>query len=95
MPDSSRPGPLESLLGQIVVIDLRSPYVCLGRLHAIHDQFLELADVDLHDFRDSAATREIYVVDSRRIGIRRNRQRVLLRRDDIVAITRFDDIVES
>jgi hypothetical protein len=56
---------------------------------------MELADADLHDFRDSPATREVYVYDSVRLGIRRNRSRVLIRLADVVAVTRFDDILES
>ena len=46
-------------------------------------------------FRDSPATREIYVFDSARLGIRRNRARVLLRRDEVVAISRIADVSES
>jgi small nuclear ribonucleoprotein (snRNP)-like protein len=83
------------LVGKKVVVDLKSSYVCLGTLRATDDVFLELADADLHDFRDSAATREVYVYNSIRLGIRRNRARVLLSREDVVAITRFDDILES
>jgi len=83
---------LEGLLGKIVVVDMISTYVCLGTLVGCDALFLELRDADLHDFRDSAATREVYVHDSVRLGIRRNRARVLVRRDDIVAITRFDEI---
>jgi len=86
---------LESLKGQPVVIDMRSPYVCLGTLVGCDSLYLELADADLHDFRDSQATREIYVYDSARLGIRRNRARVLVRRDDVVAVTRLADILES
>ena len=83
------------LLGDEVVLDLRSPYVCLGTLKRADSDFLELINADLHDFRDSSATREVYIFDSRRLGIRRNRERVLIRRDDIVAIARFRDIVGS
>jgi small nuclear ribonucleoprotein (snRNP)-like protein len=83
---------LQSLLGKTVVVDLISSYVCLGEFVGCDAQFLELRDADLHDFRDSPATREVYVHDSVRIGIRRNRARVLIRRDEIVAITRFDEI---
>jgi small nuclear ribonucleoprotein (snRNP)-like protein len=86
---------LAELIGQDVVVDLRSTYVCMGRLVGLDRSFLELIDADLHDFRDSAATREVYVYDSVRLGIRRNRARVLLRLDDVVAVTRFDDILES
>lgn len=86
---------LAALIGDNIVVDLRSTYVCLGTLAAIDGEFLVLRDADLHDFRDSTATREIYVYDSLRLGIRRNRSRVLLRRDEIVAVTRFADISES
>jgi small nuclear ribonucleoprotein (snRNP)-like protein len=86
---------LASLVGHVVVVDLRSTYVCLGTLVGFDAEFLELRDADLHDFRDNPATREVYVYDSVRVGIRRNRSRVHLRRDEIVAITRFADISES
>ena len=84
-----------ALIGQVVVIDLRSTYVCLGTLAGGDEQVLEILAADFHDFRDSAATREIYVYDSVRYGIRRNRARILIRQDDIVAITRFADIAAS
>jgi hypothetical protein len=86
---------LDELLGQEIVIDLRSPYVCLGTLRGLDAEFLDVADADLHDFRDSKATREVYVFDSARLGIRRNRARVLIRRADVVGITRVRDISES
>jgi small nuclear ribonucleoprotein (snRNP)-like protein len=91
--ESPEPSPLlEALLGKIVVVDLISTYVCLGTLVGYDARFLELRDADLHDFRDSSATREVYVHDSVRLGIRRNRARVLIRRDEVVAVTRFEDI---
>jgi hypothetical protein len=86
---------LDALIGQVVVLDLKSSYVCLGTLEAIDPLFFAMADADLHDFRDSSATREVYVYDSARLGIRRNRGRVLVRRDEVVALTRFADIAES
>jgi hypothetical protein len=86
---------LACLVGQVVVIDLRSSYVCLGTLVGLDAVFLEIVDADLHDFRDSSATREVYVYDSVRLGIRRNRARILVRLDDVVAVTRFAEILES
>lgn len=86
---------LARMMGQVVIVDLSSPYVCLGTLVGIDHDFLELDDADLHDFRDSQATREIYVYDSARLGIRRNRAKVLVRRDEVVAITRFADVAAS
>jgi small nuclear ribonucleoprotein (snRNP)-like protein len=90
------PSPLlESLIGEVVVVDLRSTYVCIGTLLACDGLYLELSDADLHDFRDSTATREVYIHDSVRLGIRRNRARVLIRQDEVVAIGRFDDVSET
>ncbi len=86
---------LDGLVGQVVVVDLQSTYVCLGTLVAYDGEYLEIRDADLHDFRDSTATREVYIYDSARFGIRRNRARTLIRRDDVVAISRFEDISES
>jgi small nuclear ribonucleoprotein (snRNP)-like protein len=86
---------LAPLMGQVVVIDLKSTFVCLGTLVRCDELFLELRDADLHDFRDSTATREVYVYDSARLGIRRNRARILIRLDDVVALTLFADIAES
>lgn len=91
-PDTS---PLDGLIGRVVVLDLRSRFVCLGTLAAAHDAFLELRDADLHDLRDSTATRETYVFDSRRLGIRRNRRRVLVAREEVVGIAAFDDVVSD
>jgi small nuclear ribonucleoprotein (snRNP)-like protein len=86
---------LAGLMGQVVVVDLKSSYVCLGTLMSCDELFLELKDADLHDFRDSSATREVYVYDSARLGIHRNRARVLIRLDDVIALTRFADVAES
>ncbi len=86
---------LEELIGQIVVLDLVSSYVCLGTLAGLDRDFFDVRDADLHDFRDSTKTRELYVYDSARHGIRRNRTRVLVRRSEVVAVTRFSEVVES
>ena len=93
---AAEPSPeLAALVGQVVVLDFRSSYVCLGTLAEIGPQFFTMTDADFHDFRDSAATREVYVYDSIRLGIRRNRARVLILRDEVVAIARFRDILGS
>ena len=60
---------LDSFVGKVVVVDLISTYVCLGTLAGYDPKFLEIRDADFHDFRDSTATREVYVHDSVRLGI--------------------------
>jgi hypothetical protein len=86
---------LEEMLGQAVVVDLRSPYVCLGTLERIDALHLELRNADLHDLRDTDTSRENYVVGVRRVGIRRNRRRVLLARAEVVAVSRFEDVADN
>lgn len=86
---------LDELLDQKVVIDLVSPYVCLGKLARYDDHFIELRNADLHDLRDTDTTRELYVADSAATGIKRNRKRVLIRRAEVVAISKLEDVVDE
>jgi hypothetical protein len=85
---------LEEFLGGKVVIDLKSPFVCLGTLSRIDDHFLELKDADLHDLRDTETSRENYVAASVTTGIKRNRKKVVLFRADVVAISRLTDVID-
>ncbi len=86
---------LEELIGQKIVVDLRSEYVCLGTLVRMDELFLEIKNADLHDLRDTDTSREVYVNESRETGINRNRKRLLLVRKDIVAIARLEDVVNE
>ena len=86
---------MEEFLGQKVVVDCRSPFVCLGTLQRVDDQVLELRNADVHDLRDTDTTRENYVAASRATGIKRNRKRVLVVRADILAISRLEDVVDE
>lgn len=86
---------LEELVGEKVVVDLRSPFVCLGVLHAFDELHLELRHADLHDLRDTDTNRELYVAESRATGIKRNRKRVLLVRAEVIAVARLEDVVDE
>ncbi len=85
---------LEEWIGEIVVIDLRSPYVCLGTLKSVHPDYVEMRNADLHDLRDTDTTRENYIAASVATGVKRNRKKLLLMRSDIVAIARVADVCE-
>jgi small nuclear ribonucleoprotein (snRNP)-like protein len=86
---------LDELLEEKVVIDLVSPYVCLGKLTRYDDHFIEVKNADLHDLRDTETTRENYIADSAATGIKRNRKRVFLRRSEVVAISKLEDVVDE
>jgi hypothetical protein len=86
---------LDAFIGEVVVVDLESPFVCLGTLAAVDDRYLDLRDADLHDLRDTHTSRENYVAASLATGIKRNRQRVLLVRSAIIGISLFREIVDE
>ncbi len=84
----------QQFLQQNVVIDLRSPFVCLGTLTGVDELYLELQDADLHDLRDTKTSRENYVVAAKMTGIKHNRKRIYLVRADVVAIGLLSDVME-
>ena len=86
--------PIQELAGRAVVIDAASRYVYIGTLTGHDDRYLVLTDADVHDLRDTATTRDLYVVEARRHGTRSNRRRVLVRREEVVSISALDDVVE-
>src|SRR5262249_60146124 len=87
-------GMLEELVGELIVLDLRSPYVCLGKLKRLDADFLEVTDADFHDLRDTQTTRENYVAASAATGIKRNRKRVLVARAAVVPASRLADVLD-
>jgi len=88
------PHELESLIGREVVLDMIPPYVYLGTLVASDDRFLTLEKADVHDLRDTSTTRELYIIDAKRHGIRPTRDRVFVRLADTVSISALADVVE-
>jgi hypothetical protein len=84
---------LDLLVGREVVLDTASPYVILGRLAGWNEQLLVLEQADVHDLRDTSTTRENYIVDSLRHGIRINRRRVMVSRRDVVCLSALEDVI--
>jgi hypothetical protein len=85
---------VQPLIGQIVVLDVEAPFVYLGTLQSANDAFLVLADADVHDLRDSDSTRELYVLNSVRDGVRRNRKEVQVRWAMVLSISRLADVMD-
>ena len=76
-----------------IVVDLASTYIALGRLRKLGADYIELADADMHDMRDTKTSRENYIVKARLHGIQANRATLIIRMSDIVGISRFDDVI--
>ena len=84
---------IDQLIGREIVIDVVSPFVYLGKLIAYDSKYVVLEQADVHDLRDTTTTRELYVIDSKRLGIRANRERVLVRVGEIVSVSALDDVI--
>jgi small nuclear ribonucleoprotein (snRNP)-like protein len=81
------------LVGQVVVVDTNSSFVYLGTLARVDDHFLVLTDVDAHDRHEGPSTKEQYVMDTKRFGVRPNRKEVSVRKAIVVGVSRLDDVV--
>ena len=77
----------------MVVLDLSSSFVYVGRLVEQQGEFLVLRDADAHDLRDTQTTREKYVLACRGHGINANRLWVWVRLREVVGISRLEDVL--
>jgi hypothetical protein len=89
---SLNPEWLQALVGEAVVVDCDAPFVVCGRLLSASAHHLELADADLHDLREGSSSREVYVLETRQLGVRVNRRRVSLPLAQVVAVSRLQDV---
>jgi len=88
---SVRSGPAD-LIGRNVVVDCRGWFIYAGTLESVGEHWLTLADADLHDHRESNSTRDRYIMEIAKHGVRQNRDRVLVRLDMIVSMSALDDV---
>jgi hypothetical protein len=85
---------LEGFLEKDVVLDTRGPIIYLGRLVKVHDHFYELADADVHDVIEGRTSKELYIMEARKHGVKKNRKRVVVRKIEIISISRLEDVIE-
>ena len=90
---SSLPPLLALLIDREVVLDVSGPYVYLGRLKGGDEKFLSLEEADVHDLRDTATTREEYVLAARRHGIAPNRARAYVRTAEVISVSALEDVL--
>jgi len=85
---------IADMLGRDVVVDTTTPLLYIGRLTEIGDYFITLEDVDVHDSNESPASKEIYCIDAKKFGIKKNRRRVRIVRSIVASISLLDDVIE-
>jgi len=88
-------GELDELVGCEVVLDTGGPMIYLGRLSSYDEAGFWLENADVHNCMEGHAPREQYVAESRRDGIRVNRNRVFVYRQKVMSISALIDVVED
>jgi hypothetical protein len=86
---------LETLIGKEVVLDTAGPLVYLGVLAAVEAHGFWLDRADVHNVEEGHATREQYIAESGRDGIRANRQRVFVLRATVASISALQDVIQD
>jgi len=86
---------LQTLVGEVVVLDTRTPIVYLGRLVEVNARTFVLEDADMHDCRDGHATKECYLAEVNQEGVTVNRRRVIVMRNVVISVSRLADVVQG
>ena len=85
---------LEKYLKQQIVLDTRSSWIYAGVLEDVTQHCAVLSGVDVHDNKDTATTKELYVLQSKTTGIKANRQLVYVNLDYVVSFSRLEDVIK-
>jgi len=85
---------LEAYIGSVVVLDTSTPLLYIGTLDRQKDGFLTLIDVDVQDSSQIRATKEVYILEARKYGVKKNRHRVEVRGEIVVSISKLDEVIE-
>ena len=83
---------LKKFLKKKIVVDTRSSWIYIGTLESIGKNSIELSDVDVHDSKDTPTTKEIYLLDSKKTGIKSNRDRTFVSLDYIISFSPLKDV---
>lgn len=86
---------LDPLVNQLVVLDTGGTTLFIGRLASHHIDGFWLEDADVHHQDEGHASREQYVAEAARDGIRVNRRRVFVFRESVISMSALRDVVKE
>ncbi|MCE9583286.1 MAG: hypothetical protein K8T20_12420 [Planctomycetes bacterium] len=81
-------------VGADVVVDTTSSYVFIGRLKEVTTLAMTITDVDVHDRAESPSTKERYVMEAKKFGIKTNRKSVTVRLETVLCVSKLEDVIE-
>lgn len=85
---------LAPFVGADVVLDTRGELLYIGRLEQVLAHFLVLVDADVHDLYGSRTSKELYVMDAAKHGVKKNRASVHVRKSEVVSLSRLEDVIQ-
>jgi len=83
-----------AFVGVDVVVDTTSSYVFIGRLKEVTALAMTLSDVDVHDRGESSSTKERYIMEAKKFGIKSNRKSVTVRLETVLCVSKLEDVIE-
>lgn len=84
--------PLEAYVSRVVVLDTQGPLMYLGTLRQVLPGHVVLTEADVHDTNDSRASKDLYLVETRDLGVRVNRARVVVARSQIASVSLLAEV---
>lgn len=85
---------LEHLLDKDVVFDSRGEFLYIGKLVKIGEWFFTITEADVHDVQASRTSKEVYLIEAAKFGIKKNRHNVLVRKSDVLSISLLEDVIK-
>ena len=85
---------LQEYIGNKVVLDTKSTYIYIGTLEREGNEYLDITDVDVHDHTKSTVSKELYIIEALKYGVKVNRKRAKILKRDIISLSLLDDVVK-
>ncbi|MEK7449137.1 MAG: hypothetical protein AAB019_06605 [Planctomycetota bacterium] len=83
-----------NFINQNVVVDTNSFYIYIGKMTEATGHFIVLQDVDVYDPKETSSTREQYIMNAKKFGVKKNRKSVTVQTAFVVSISRLEDVIE-
>jgi hypothetical protein len=96
-PDTGGLDGLEYFVGQVVVLDTQGPLIYIGTLARVNGGgggTMLLVDADVHDTNDSRASKDLYLAETRDLGVRVNRKTALVMRHHVASVSLLREVVD-
>lgn len=82
------------LVNKKIVIDTNTPYLYIGTLSKVDKDFVVLKDVDVHDIEEGTSTKEKYILEAKKYGIKVNRKEAAILINNVVSFSSLDSVIE-